>query len=199
MALSNAFDRKLDELWHRRTAPLRAHVRRAPGAKKQLTKARREASIAELCDLAERIICRRDAKAELARMVRSSRRTMLGGRGMEARFKRMKAWARNGPRGPIVYSFWRGDRCLYVGKGKSWRRLGAYDKSIYMREATSLRLKTVRSPSVLPKVECLCTHLFAPRDNRVKAAAKSYSKKCPVCKATTQIRDEIRDLFRMRS
>lgn len=198
MSHAKAFTRKLDELWHRRTAPIRAHVRRRSGVQKGLTKKKREAAIAELCQLAEQVICRRDAKKELESMVRQSRRTVVRGRGLESRFRNIKLWARQNLSGPIIYSFWRGNRCLYVGKGKSWRRLGAYQKSIYLRDASTLRVKMVRSLSYLPKAECLCTHLYEPRDNRVKAASKTYSKKCPICRATKQIREEIRDLFRMR-
>jgi hypothetical protein len=198
MSHAKAFDRKLDELWHRRTATIRAHVRRRPGVQKALTKKNREDAIEGLCQLAEQVICRRDAKKELDSIVRRSRRTVVRGRGIASRFLNIKTWARKHLKGPIIYSFWRGNRCLYVGKGKSWRRLGAYQKSVYLRDASTLRVKMVRSVSYLPKAECLCTHLFDPRDNRVKAAAKTYSKKCPICRATKQIRDEIRDLFRMR-
>ena len=198
MSHAKAFDRELDDLWHRRTAPIRAHVRRRPGAPKSLTKKGRENAIAALCRLAEQVICRRDARRELESIVRRSRRTVLRGRGLEARFGNIKTWAQKHLKGPIIYSFWRGNRCLYVGKGKSWRRLGAYQKSVYLRDASTLRVKMVRSPSYLPKAECLCTHLYEPRDNRAKAASKTYPQKCPICRATKQIRDEIRELFRMR-
>ena len=69
-----------------------------------------------------------------------------------------------------MYSFWKGRQCLYVGKGKSWTRLKGYEKSVYLRDATTVRVRGVTSPSHLAKAECLMRHLLDPRDNRIRPA-----------------------------
>ena len=85
------------------------------GPRKDFTKRHREDGIAELQNLAEQILRKDVVPGRLKAITAGTRRTMLGGRGIEERFKRMCVWAEQNLHGPIIYSFWRGKRCLYVG------------------------------------------------------------------------------------
>jgi hypothetical protein len=198
VALTTQFERKLNDLMHRRVAHLLALVRNRQGRPKVFTKRRREQAIREIEALAAEVLRRRLARPRLDAVTERSPRHAIRGRGLEARFKHMSRFAKERLRGPIIYSFWRGNRCLYVGQGKSPARLGTYRKSAYLREATSLRVRMIRSRSHLTTAECLSVHLFEPRDNLVKAARRKYSKSCPICRATKEIRKELLDLLRLR-
>jgi hypothetical protein len=107
-------------------------------------------------------------------------------------------WAEAKLDGPIIYVFWRGKCCLYVGKGITSRRLRNYRKSAYLLQATRVEVFEITHRSQLACAECLATHLFRPRDNRVKAAKVKWGKSCPICKQHDAVRSELRDLFRMR-
>lgn len=198
MSLSTEFERRLDALWFRRTAALRSLVNKRPGRRSDLSKPLREKAIADLQDLATEILCRGLAKREMGKLTRYRRRRHLVGRGLKARYERIVSWAEQHLDGPIIYSFWRGRRCLYVGKATTWHRLKSYRKSVYLLQASTLKVHAIQGGSQLSKAECLATHLFSPRDNAVKAARKKWSKLCPVCAVCRQIRGELRALFRMR-
>ena len=198
MAYSKQFTRKLDDLWRRRTANLRSLVRTRRGPNRQFNKKIRDRAIEELQELATKILIRQGARKELGRLVVARRRWQIKGWGIADRSARLVGWAEGLPRGPVIYSFWRRKRCLYVGKGMSWERLRDYNKSIYLNQATSLRVCTIGYASQLAKAECLATHLFSPRDRKVKPASQKWGKKCPICKAHDQIRDELRAIFRLR-
>ena len=163
MALQKQFDRKLDDMWHRRSAAIRAHVRRPAGPVKQLSRKKRERGLNELVGLAEAILCRKIAKQRLDRATRAMKRKMLNEWGPQAKYDAMIDWAKRHIRGPMIYTFWRGNKCLYVGKGKSWRRLVAYRRDRVMTQATSVRVRMVESRKWLPVAECLSVHLFAPK------------------------------------
>lgn len=198
MALVKDFERELNDLWHRRTANVLSLVKTHRGRPKGFTKKHRERGIREVQDIAERILGRQGAREELRQVTAYQRRRQIRGRGLDARFSCIIQWAQDNLRGAIIYSFWNRNRCLYVGKGKSWRRLCAYRRSVYLKEATSVRVRGITSPSHLAKAECLSVHLFGPRDNSVRASKPKYAKGCPICHARLAIRDELRTLFRLR-
>ncbi len=107
-------------------------------------------------------------------------------------------WAESNLNGPIVYSFWKGKKCLYVGKGDSWERLRNYVKSAYMLKGSCIEVFLVNGKSHLGKAECLAIHFFNPRDNRKDAAKEKWGKECPICRKHDIIRDELNSLFKMR-
>src|SRR5437016_14063811 len=62
------------------------------------------------------------------------------------------------------------------------------------------RLKAVGAKSRLPRAECLAIHLFNPRDNKQKKAAKvKWGKGCPICKRHDEVASEISALLRLRA
>jgi hypothetical protein len=199
MALNKQFARKLDQLWQRRTTQLRALVvPRGAGKPPSFTNQVRERLVEDLLDLASRILVRRHARAAFDDIVRKRDLRFLKGRGHRERGQRMVEWAGRTLKGPIVYSFWNRKRCLYVGKGKTWRRLRSYEKSIYLAKANSLEVYSITSRSHLGKAECLATHLFEPDDRKVRPAKVKWGKACPVCRKHDLVREELRGLFRMR-
>jgi hypothetical protein len=199
MALHKQFARKLDQLWHRRTTDLRALVvRRRAGKPPSFTKKVRERLVYDLLGIASTILIRSHAKSEFSDVIRKRRLRFLRGRGLVARGHELVAWARNTQRGPIVYAFWRGRKCLYVGKGETWRRLRSYEKSAYLLQASCIEVFQITSRSHLGKAECLATHLFKPRDHKVRPARVKWGKACPVCRKHDRVREELRGLFRMR-
>jgi hypothetical protein len=199
MALTRKFRDLLDELLDRRTAVVRGIVvGREQGKPKQFTKRIRDRLRRELLETASQLLVRQRAKREFRELFTRRRLRQLKGFGYDDRFDHMFDWAERELRGPIVYSFWRGRKCLYVGKGKTYRRLGSYKKSIYLRPGSSLEVWQVRTKRALPSAECLAVHLFAPRDNEKKAARVKWGSKCPICRMHDLIRAEISSLLRLR-
>ena len=197
MSLKKQFIRKLDQLWLWRSGGVRSLVS-GPGRPKIFTRAMREQRIRELQEIATDLLWRRTGKRELERLVVHQHWRQILGYGLDARYWAMTRNFEAILTYPIVYSFWKGKKCLYVGKGRSWRRLANYKKSVYLRDATRLRVVEIKNKSHLPKAECLLTHLYEPRDRKVKPADTKWGKKCPVCQAHDQIREELRSLLAMR-
>lgn len=195
MALKTKFLKKLHDLWQRRVTFIQSVVGLSvQGRPRVLNKKVRERRIIQLLDTATGMLRRRATK-ELRKIIRGSRQRHIKGRGIRNRFNLVYEWARQNIKGPIIYSFWRGKRCLYLGKGRSRSRLKNYSHSIYLKDADLLEVNMVRGGSLLPKAECLAVHLFEPRDNRVKPAKEKWGKACLICKAHDEIRGELRRIF----
>lgn len=199
--LRKRFAKKLDDLWRRRTAELRALViPQGPGASPQFSKTVRQKHTDELLSMATDLLLGREGKKEFRRTYSERRLRQIGGGSLEKRALRLSDWAKSQAFGPIVYAFWKGKKCLYVGKGDSWKRLAGYakGKSAYLLQATCVEVFCVKGKSHLPKAECLATHLFEPQDQKVKPANKKWGKKCPICRKRDHIRDDLQALFKMK-
>lgn len=200
MALTTKFLRVLDDVLERRTEQLRRVVISGDqGAPKKYTRAIRDKLKKKLLLAASEVLVHEHADSEFAKTFVRRRLRFINGFGIHDRFDRLIGWARRKTRGPIVYAFWRGKKCLYVGKGKSYRRLRHYEKSIYLKEARALEVWQMRTKSQLPRAECLAIHLFEPRDNKQKKAAKvKWGKKCPICKRHDEVASEINAILRLK-
>jgi len=199
MGLANDFSKRLDRLWERRTAELRAVViPRGRGAAPKFTRAVRERFFEELLDMASKILVGRDAKRQLKRITKERRLLHIGGRGIIRRGNNLSTWVYEKLSGPIIYTFWKGDRCLYVGKGQRPSRLYHYERSAYLLEADCVMVLGIKSKSYLGRAECLATHLYSPRDQKVKPARVLWGKECPVCRKHDIVRSELKGLFRIR-
>lgn len=198
MSLQREFLDRLDELWERRTAKLRnAVVPHGRGKLPKFTHDVRESLVNDLLDTASAILTR-DAKALLDDIVVGRKLLHIRGWGNRQRGERLSDWVYYELSGPIVYMFWKGDRCLYVGKGRNPSRLYNYERHIYIREADCVEVLFVRSKSYLAQAECLATHLHDPSDKRAQPARVRWGKKCPICKEHDFVRSEIKGLFKMR-
>lgn len=198
MHIQKQFAARLDRLWERRTAQLRAVViPRGRGGVPKFTREVRTRFIDELLDLATAVLVKRDALSHLRSITDRRRLMLIRGRGYMERGDRLLEWAEK-LKGPIVYAFWRKKRCLYVGKGSSPRRLRHYYRSAYLLRATCIEVFPVLRKSCLAQAECLATHIFKPRDQRMNPARVKWGKKCPICEEHDFIRSELKGLFRMR-
>ena len=199
MALTNHLINKLDTLWKRRTADLRAVlIPRRAGQPTKFTRRVRDRLINELLADTTKLLLRREGQTEFKRIAPHRCLTQIRGRGLLNRGRNMLDWAEANLTGSIIYVFWKGKKCLYVGKGESKRRLKDYEKSAYLKEGTCVEVFLVKGKSQLGKAECLAIHLFNPRDNRKRAAKEKWGKECPVCRKHDLIRDELNALFKMK-
>jgi len=199
LALKTAFLQVLDEALDRRTDQIRRLVVSPnQGAPKKYTKTVRDRLKKKILHAASAVLVNEHAEKELAKTVVRRRLRFIKGFGTADRFDRLYSWARKKLDGPIVYAFWRGKKCLYVGKGKSHRRLKHYEKSIYLWHANALEVWQIKTKSRLPRAECLAIHLFKPRDNKQKKAAKvKWGKACPICKRHDEIASSASSLLRL--
>lgn len=149
---------------------------------------------------ASEVLVHEHADKEFAKAVDDKHLRFIKGFGIADRFDRIYRWARRTSDGPIIYAFWRRKRCLYVGKGKSYRRLKHYEKSVYLVQANCVEVWEVATESRLPRAECLAIHLFSPRDNKQKKAAKvKWGKRCPICKRHDEAASEIASLLKLKA
>jgi hypothetical protein len=199
MALAKQFVRKLDNLWTRRTSELRAMViPRGVGKPTAFSRQLRERLINRLLDDATKLLLRREGKKEFFEVVSQRHLRQIKGRGLMQRGRNLISWARAKFSTPIIYSFWKGKKCLYVGKAANWRRLRGYERSAYLLGASAVEIFTVGSKSQLCKAECLATHLFAPRDLKVKPARVKWGKACPICRKHDRVHRELKMLFKIK-
>lgn len=198
MALQKQFENHLDEIWHRWTDSLRSRVRSRRGARKTFSRQHREKCIERLSGTAETFFVKRDAKNSWRCLVVAQRRVLLNQRGVSRKHQRLMELIDTLRDGPIIYTFWRGKTCLYVGKSRSTSRLKSYRRSTILDKATRCCVFSIRAQSFLEQAECLAIHLWNPKQNEYRAAERHYSKKCPICKEVKQITRELRDLFRLR-
>jgi hypothetical protein len=199
MAYANQFRDSLREAIDRRTDSMTRIILGGRGAPKKFNKAVRNKLRTKILDRASHILTRQSAKSEFRSLITNRRLRYISGRGVRQRFDSIYSWARKRVRGPIVYAFWRRKRCLYVGKGLSYRRLRAYKKNIYLKDATCVEIWQIASKAKLPSAECLAIHLFDPLDNRMKAAKVKWGKKCPVCRRHDEFKKEVDSLLRLRA
>ena len=199
MAYATEFLHVLNQAVERRIESIKRIVIAGPGAPKKLDKKIRNKLRALLLDSASRILVREKAKRELRKLILRKRLRHIAGYGIDGRFDHIYEWARMKVRGPIVYAFWNGKKCLYVGKGKSHKRLKGYKKSYYLKAADCLEVWQVASKNRLASAECLAIHLFNPRDNEKKAAKVKWGRKCPVCKRHDALKEELDYLLRLKA
>lgn len=194
MSMKGNFGRILEELWHRRTYEIRSELG-LPSKGKPYAWSRqiRQEGIGELISLTTEIL-RKRAHLELRKITSGRYSKFIRGRGDARRHDRLMRWAK-GIKGPILYSFWRGKELLYVGRGTSYRRLNHYRDHTLMRDADRILINTIKGRSQLPKAECLMIHLCEPKKNRIKATMMKYCKACPICKAHSFLKRELKILF----
>ncbi len=190
---------QLDNLWLRRTATLRALVSpRGVGQPPKFSRTVRDRLIGEILEDATSVLINDHGHAAFTRVTSSRHLRQIRGRGLLERGRNLLSWADNELNGPIIYVFWRGRKCLYVGKSSSPRRLWDYEKSAYLIQATCLEVFHVPRVSELGEAECLATHLFGPRDQKIQPSREKWGKKCPICQRHDAIREELQALFRMK-
>jgi len=198
VAYTTQFRRLLEKTMKRRMDGVLRLVIPQPGPPKKFNKRVKTQLQEEMLFAASQILVRKRAKHELKQLVARRRLRFIKGYGIDDRFEKLIGWAAKKLKRPIVYSFWSGRRCLYVGKGKNWKRLRAYKKSIFLKYADRLKVLLVKTRSRLPSAECLEIHLHEPRFNAIKAAKVKWGKKCPICERHDELKDELDSLLRLK-
>lgn len=183
---------------NRRTQEIRRIIVPGIGAPKLFSKLIRDKLRKEMLLSAVQILTRRRAKKDFQNLVVRRNLRFIKGWGIVDRFDRTYSWAEKSLHGPIVYSFWRGSKCLYVGKGKNYKRLRDYKKSFYIYKATQLEVWQIKNKKSLPSAECLAQHLFLPHYNEYKAATKKWTSKCPICRRRHNLRTELNSLLALK-
>lgn len=204
MALATKFEKQLQKLFDRRTSWLRKAIgKKKPGRPHVFNRRKVEPKLYELGELACEILVRRRGRGEFRRVVDGKHQWHVKrgkGFGIEAKRRKFKRWYEKqiGNKN-CVYAFWSRNDCVYVGRtlrGKG-RPAGWFDR-VWFQPVTRIDIYSVLRRSEVPKAECLAVHLFDPTENKNWPSIGSYTKKCPICKATKEIDRELESIFRLR-
>jgi hypothetical protein len=204
MALTKTFERRLNHLFERRTAWLYTAIgNKQPGRLHEFTKKKVGPRLGQLGEIASEILVRRRAKREFRKLTNGMRQWHVKrgkGYGVRAKKANFRKWydRKIGHRS-CIYVFWAKKDCSYVGRtsrGKS-RPVGWFDR-YWFSKVTRIDIYRVHRKSEVPKAECLAIHLFDPIENDNRPSIGKYTKKCPICKATKEIDQELRSIFRLR-
>lgn len=221
MAKTKEFDDILDDLFIRRTWDLRRDLHLATSKKpKEFSPVILRKKLEKLQKVATEILLRHGIGKALRQLVNRRyqyRRRELTGHGADERFEQLKLWAKSHvPRRlPVVYSFWRGRRCLYVGRTGLSRskhnrhnplnghvlisRLNGHkDKRYFRSTGVSFDVFGVSQKRQLGEAECLAMHLYNPRDNERKAAHHKWGSGCQICKVHDHVREDLASLFKQK-
>ena len=202
MKYAKEFVKELDELYHRRTNWLRSVLKiKKPGPPPTISRKIVDKGINKLKDLASNAFSYKLMKKEFDQHVKGKKWCLVKGRGVEEKKRQFKKWYSQKVGDPknCIYSFWGKDQeCLRFGRtiaGKG-RPSGHFDKYWFpkVRRVTIWPIKNKRE---VPKLECLAIHAYQPPFNKIKAAKKKWTKKCPLCAILKDI-EELRQIFRLR-
>ena len=204
MAFVSQFERKLDNLFYRRTGWLRKAIgSRHPGRPHKITGKKFEPKLEELGEIAATIISRRRARKEFRKVVSVKRQWHVKrgkGWGRYAKKESFSRWYERHVGGEnCVYVFWSGKTCEYVGRtirGKG-RPVGWFTV-FWFHRVTRIDIYTIERRSEVGRAECLAIHLFDPKQNQNRPSMHKYTKKCPICKTTKKIDAELKSIFRLR-
>lgn len=203
MALAAEFSRQLKDLFERRTAWLHSAIgKKRKGPAPAFTKKKVKSALNELALTARKIFVKQHVRTEFNRAVINKRQWHLRNKGWGVTAKKLsfKRWyAKNIHGHNCVYVFWSDRKCQYVGRtlrGKG-RPADSFDK-FWFSSVTRIDIYSVKSPTLVPKAECLAIHLFAPRRNRISSARPRYAKRCPICAEEKDIRRELSSIFPLR-
>lgn len=200
MSLKKDLGRRLDSMWRRHSQRARKLAGiGGVGPTSTWNKHTRDTMVEAYQSLCEDQFRRRPfVKRDFKRSFAHGRNFMLSG-GWSTRNERLESEVIPFCRGEkYVYSFWKRKKCLYVGRSGHGTRLGAYRNHRYLKEATRLEVRTVRTPGVLAKQECLAKHFYSPAHNKVKPGKIKWSKKCPVCVSIRKLRSELIQILPVR-
>lgn len=201
MAHFTKFEERLNKLFQDRTYILRKNLGlKIKGPSPSITRRKVDRTIFELQDLASTILARGLAKKEFKQNTGAKRGKKITGRGWRKQKENFDLWLkRNSPKSKqLVYVFWRGKKCLYVGRTGSGgsRPSSHFNKKGFL--PTRIDIYPSKSKSQTPKLECLAVHRFEPSINRYKPAKKKWTKKCPLCSVHRKIEQDLRKIFKLR-
>lgn len=201
----DAFLESLDDLWRRRRAELSAIVKTGRGRPpNSLERDERNRLIADVVERAEEALLP-FAKAKFIelRFGRSYRhalpnlgRAPLSHSNADPFLQRV---SRSVESPYIVYIFWKGGRCLYIGQSSNGvKGGGGLWKEYYWREGTHIEIASSKDYRGLSALECLAGHIFDPKHNIYKPPQHPYGTPCPVHQRLDNLKEELRYTFSLR-
>jgi hypothetical protein len=201
--LARQFDHELERLFDARVHGLRSTIWAAPGAAPAITKEKIRKSIGRLQDLAEAALLRTKRSRRVLRGFDYKRQWHAKkgkGFGRPAKKRSFKRWyeqeitTRN-----CVYVFWNSKSCLYVGRTLNGKgRPSSHFEKHWFGKATRVDVFAFDRKKDVPRFECMMTHRFKPSYSRMKPSSKRYHSRCPICEARTEIKSDVKSLFRLR-
>jgi hypothetical protein len=202
--LIKSFDTRLHALFVDRTHWLKSLVRRkTPGAAPVFGRKKVNKAIESLQDISTDILLRSKLVAkpsELYDLKRQWHPKRNKGWGIDQKKARFNTWYEEKvDYQNCVYSFWDNRKCLYVGrtlKGKG--RPSSHFEKAWFGRATRVDIWGVRDKRKVPMLECLATHRFEPSHSKNKPSTVKHASKCPICQVHGNIREELRQIFRLR-
>lgn len=195
------FNAELNKLFLDRTYWLRNGVGGATSKRPpKINRKKINRAISRLQDLASDAIAHDQAKSEFAKLVIRKKQWQVKGYGRDGKRAKFDRWfdrhlnARN-----FVYIFWKGPKCLYVGKteGGNGRPQQHFEKW-WFGWATRVDIHVVSARTQVLKLECLAKHRFLPTYNKIDPPTRTWYKKCPVCSLHALIHDEMRRIFALK-
>jgi hypothetical protein len=204
MALSVEFDDVLHDLFDLRIAWLRNAIgKKRPGPVPAFTKNKVNPVLDRLGTTARQILLRQRGRQEFEASYVSKRQwqvTRKKGWNYHAKKAAFRSWYDREIRSDnCVYVFWSGRKCRYVGRtlnGKG-RPSSAFDQRKFST-VTRIDIYSVKSPTAVPRAECLAIDVFDPHNNVYSSSRPKYSRKCPLCSAEKEIRRELKRIFPFR-
>ena len=204
MSRSAEFIRELNKLYHRRTSWLRTVLDAPnPGPPPGFGRKHVSRAITKLQCLASETLSAYFARKEFERSVEGKRSWHIKkGKGYtyDEKKRTFKDWyARKITNSTCIYVLWKNHTCLYVGKTKTGAgRPASHFEKAWFRPATRIDIYVTRGKHAIPALECLAIHRFRPLQNKVKAAKRKYTQKCPLCLLNRDIERELRSIFRFK-
>ena len=196
------FNHELDRLYHIRTDRLRHMLGpKIKGKSPKFNRDIRNRVIENLKEITAEALVKDFTRKEIKRRVEKKRSWLITrGKGvnLDAKKENFKEWYDKKCQGhrTCIYIFWRGRKCLYVGKTqKGPNRIISHIYDKRFGNPSRITLYLTRAKRNLPILECLAIHNFNPRINKTKAAKKKFTAKCPLCKRTRQIEKDLRRIF----
>jgi len=202
MSKSVEFNKTLLRLFEHRSDWL-LHVigKRRPGAPPAFGRKKLQRAIQNLQMIASAALASKLAKTEFANAVVGKKRAWhVRGRGAEGKRRVFNKWFEEHiPYRSVIYVFWKGRRCLYVGKTRHGQgRPSAHFDRIWFSGVTRIDVYAVKGKRSLPSMECLAIHRFQPSKNKNKAQSAKWTKKCPLCRVHRSIKSEVESIFKRK-
>lgn len=187
----------LRKMWKRRSASLLRDLGvKKPGPIPTFSRRYREAQIKSI-----QLIVYRSMRKELKSWVKNTttRRSVFlngiaGGQKWEVLRNRLHRYEKQRN---LVYVFWRGKKCLKVGRSEiGLKRIEQQKGSALFQKA---RRVVVFFPSgglkrSVPALECALTHLYNI-EPPIKPSKKKWRERCPLCKKRSWVKKKIRAWF----
>ena len=198
VAYLKKFGNRLEDLWKLRQAELVNLTDRV--GRRRIYYKDRERRIDRIVEAAEESMVRKDWVRRRFRGIAGSADRVLVSRSIEQ--KQSKVWdtLAEYQDGPVVYSYWEGQRCRYVGRSDAGiGRMWAPDERRYWKRTTRVEAMEPTTSRRIDELECMAIHFLRPLHNRYRASQRAYRSRCPVCEALDALNSELRELFSLRA